>query len=422
MRVLALILSLCLLAAATLTPLPAQAQSDDRDFVTRFLEDSLSGENRNVTITGFQGALSSRATIEEMTISDAEGVWLTLRGAVLDWNRSALLRGRVSITELSAEEVIIARPPVAEEDPLPSAEAPGFALPELPVSVNVAALRVERLELGEPLIGEEAVFAVDGSLSLDGGDGEAALEIVRTDGPEARFVLAAEYSNETEALSIALEVVEGEDGIAARLIGLPGNPELSLTVDGEGTLDDFAADISLITDGVERLAGVVRLIGDEDAQRFSVDLSGDIAPLFAPDYAEFFGDRIALVTEGARYADGRLELSALDLTARAIELSGDLVIGADNLPRRIDLTGRIASPEGTPVLLPLTGPRTEIGCWIWSWHMTRRRVKAGGWTCRAPICCARISRSTPSASMALAGSCRRRPVPGAWSTARSPLR
>jgi translocation and assembly module TamB len=361
MRALALILSLCLLAAAALTPLPALAQSDDRDFVTRFLEDSLSGENRNVTITGFQGALSSRATIAEMTISDDQGVWLTLRGAVLDWNRAALLRGRVSINELSAEEVIVARAPVTDDDAIPSAEAPGFALPELPVSVNVRALRAERVGLGEALIGEEAVFTVEGSLSLDGGDGQAALEIIRTDGPEARFVLAGDYSNATGALAVDLEVVEGQDGIAAGLIGLPGNPELSLTIDGEGTLDDFAAEIALVTDGVERLAGNVRLIGDEDAQRFSVDLGGDIAPLFAPDYAEFFGDRIALVTEGARYSDGRLELSALDLTARAIELSGDLVIGADNLPRRIDLTGRIASPEGTPVLLPLSGPRTEIG-------------------------------------------------------------
>ncbi len=361
MRVRALILTLALLPAPVLAPLPTLAQSDERDFVTRFLEDSLSGENRNVTISGFQGALSSRATIAEMTISDDDGVWLTLRGAVLDWNRAALLRGRVSINELSAEEIVIARAPVPEEDAMPSAEASGFALPELPVSVNVRALRAERVELGAPLIGEEAVFTVEGNLSLADGDGEAALEILRTDGPEARFVLDGNYSNATGALSVALEAVEGEDGIAARLMGLPGNPELALTVDGTGTVDDFAADIALVTDGVERLAGEVRLIGDNGVQRFAVDLGGDVAPLFAPDYAEFFGDRIALVTEGARHPDGRLELSSLDLTAQAITLTGDLVIGADNLPRRIDLTGRIAAPDGAPVLLPLSGPRTEVG-------------------------------------------------------------
>ena len=126
----------------------------------------------------FQGALSSRATIAEMTIADDEGVWLTLRGAVLDWNRAALLRRQVSINELSAEEVIISRPPVPEEDAIPSAEAPGFALPELPVSVTIRALRADRVELGEPLIGEEAVFSVTGNLALSGGDGEAALEII----------------------------------------------------------------------------------------------------------------------------------------------------------------------------------------------------------------------------------------------------
>ena len=51
---------------------PAQAQDsaaeisqeveDDKGFITRFLQEKLSGAGRQVNIEGFQGALSSRAT------------------------------------------------------------------------------------------------------------------------------------------------------------------------------------------------------------------------------------------------------------------------------------------------------------------------------------------------------------------------
>ena len=92
-----------------LLPVPALAQSqaeEDRGFLTAFLEDNLSDAGRTVTITGFEGALSSRATIRELTIADAQGVWLTLRGVVFDWNRSALFAGEVAVDELSAEHFL----------------------------------------------------------------------------------------------------------------------------------------------------------------------------------------------------------------------------------------------------------------------------------------------------------------------------
>ena len=114
-----LIIAMMLLAG------PALAQDDDPGFLARFLQDRLSGAGRSVQISGFQGALSSRATIREMTIADGEGIWLTLRGVTLDWNRAAVLRGEISVNELSAQEIVVVRPPEAG-DSLPSAEARGF--------------------------------------------------------------------------------------------------------------------------------------------------------------------------------------------------------------------------------------------------------------------------------------------------------
>ena len=62
-----------------LAPVAASAQSDDRSFLEGLLEDNLSGAGRQVTVRGFSGALSSVARIQELTVADDQGVWLTLR-------------------------------------------------------------------------------------------------------------------------------------------------------------------------------------------------------------------------------------------------------------------------------------------------------------------------------------------------------
>ena len=77
--------------------LPAFAQQDEDSpgYLAGLLQNALSGAGREVRITGFEGALSSTARMEQMTIADDAGVWLTLTDVTLDWARSALLRGRV---------------------------------------------------------------------------------------------------------------------------------------------------------------------------------------------------------------------------------------------------------------------------------------------------------------------------------------
>ncbi len=334
----------------------AAAQIDDRTYLTAFLEDNLSGIGRQVTITGFTGALSSQAAIASMTIADAEGVWLTLNGVVLDWNRAALFRGDVSINALTAEEIIVARAPVAEDSGLPSPEASGFSLPELPVSVNIGRIAANRIELGAPVLGTLIEGTFDASLALAGGEGQATLTIDRTDdGPNGNVALVASYSNASRQLVLDLDAQEGAGGIAATLLDLPGSPAASLTIKGSGPVDDFSADVGLITEGTDRLRGTVTLGGTDDgAMKFTADLGGDLAPLFLPEYAEFFGSDVALIAAGSRSADGKMQLSDVSVQTRALALKGNLALAADGLPTSFNLNVVLASPDGTQILLPLT--------------------------------------------------------------------
>ncbi|MDR0809838.1 MAG: translocation/assembly module TamB domain-containing protein, partial [Gemmobacter sp.] len=303
--------------------------------------------------------------LTELTIADDEGVWLTLRDVVLDWNRSALLAGRVSVNTLTAAEILLDRIPAGgqSEASLPAPEASGFALPELPLSINIGKVAAERIVLGETVLGQPVEARLEAGMSLAGGEGHTQLVLERTDdGPAGRLALTASYSNATQVLAVDLQAIEEAGGIATALMGLPGAPAVELTVKGEGPLDDYAADLKLTSDGQERLAGRVTVGADAaGGTRFTADLGGDLAPLFLPDYAAFFGPDVQFSTEGVRAADGRLDLSRFALDTQAMKLDGSLALAADGLPERFDLAGRIARADGGPVLLPLTtNQRTMI--------------------------------------------------------------
>ncbi|MBE2276640.1 MAG: translocation/assembly module TamB domain-containing protein [Rhodobacteraceae bacterium] len=360
----ALCLSLAL-AAPALLPAPALAQEDDRGYLTAFLEDNLSGAGRKVTVTGFAGALSSQATIEKLTIADDRGIWLTLDNVVLDWSRSALLSGEVVVNELTADRIVLDRlPDPAPQDGLPAPEATPFALPDLPVSIDIGEIAAKSIVLGAPVLGEPIEATLTASMKLVEGDGMASFLLQRVDsGPAAKIALEATYANSTSKLTLDLDAQEEAGGIVARMLDLPGAPAAGLSLQGEGTLDDFAAAFLLESDGEERLAGPITLKTDPAGNRsFLADLAGNPAPLFLPEYAAFLGNRLTLDVQGTRFADGRLDLERLDLGAQALRLSGKLSLAADGLPQLIDVTGSILAPDGTPVLLPIPGEiQTRVG-------------------------------------------------------------
>ena len=185
----------------------AESDVEQGTLLEQLIEDSLSGAGRSVTVTGFRGALSGQATLERLTISDADGEWLTLNDATLDWNRAALFSGRLEVTELSAREILLPRLAAPAESDAPSPEAGRFQLPELPVSVEIGRIAAERVELGEPLFGVEAVISMEGALSLSDGDGAADLDVTRLDQPGS-ISLDTGFQNATGDLRLDLTMSE----------------------------------------------------------------------------------------------------------------------------------------------------------------------------------------------------------------------
>ncbi|RJE80987.1 translocation/assembly module TamB domain-containing protein [Paracoccus sp. JM45] len=362
-------------AFALLFPLAIMAQSvaeisedtdDDKGFLTNLLEKNLSGDGRQVQIDGFEGALSSRATFTEIRILDDDGAWLTLKNGAIQWNRSALLRRRVEIAELSAEEILLPRKPSSQDSDV-QAEATVFALPELPVSLNIESIQADRVELGEPVIGVEGALRISGGLSLEGGEGKAQLTIDRLDGPRGQFVLDAGYANETQVLSLNLALDEAKDGILVNLANIYEKPAVTAQISGEGEIKNFAADIRLSTDGTQRISGRVSANGEQqdgtDGTGFRFQLGGDVASLLSPENGAFFGKNTQVLAEGWRAETGRLEIPDLDIQTEALRIKGSLSTNDQSAPQKAALLvtlGRDADAPQVPVQMPFAGENSTV--------------------------------------------------------------
>ncbi|WP_415403923.1 translocation/assembly module TamB domain-containing protein [Tateyamaria sp. SN3-11] len=341
--------------------LAAQDADEDRGFLIGLLESSLGGEGRTVRIDGFAGVLSSTATIEQITVADTEGVWLTLENVAINWNRSALFRGAIDISELSAARVDLPRLPVVAPNAAPAPEATPFALPDLPASLQIGQMRIDRVSLGAPVLGEAAAFALSGAASLAGGAGDATLQAQRLDGQAASFDVLARYANDTRALTLDLDLQEAAGGLISGLLNVPDRPSVDLKITGDGVLSDFAAQLDLRTDDTPRLAGALQLQSEADGpMAFDVDLGGDVTALFLPQYADFFGPDVQLTAAGNQDGNGALTLDTFDLRTRVLQLAGQAALNPDGWPTLLDVTGEIEDPTGTSVLLPVSGDDTRI--------------------------------------------------------------
>lgn len=343
--------------------LPAFAQEtpeEERSLFLSFIENQLSTPNRQIRITGIQGVLSSNARIGQITVADREGVWLTIRDAAIDWSRSALvLRQRLEISSLTAAEIEVTRQPLPEEG-LPAPEAGGFALPELPLAINIGALEVARASFGPTVFGLESVLSLTGRISLDEGALDTALEVSRLDGPGGTLQLAATYSNATETVDLDLSLSEPENGVVANLLNIEGRPPLDLVLAGEGPLGELDVELTIDAGDTRVMTGVTALRRSTAGLGFAAELRGPIAQLVPAQFRSFFGAETALETRGLLREGGGLTLEELTIDGASVQLQASAETSADGFLRRLAVNAVIDDGSPEPVVLPVPGGDTTL--------------------------------------------------------------
>ncbi|WP_230530174.1 translocation/assembly module TamB domain-containing protein [Microvirga roseola] len=351
MRIRFLLIPVALVLAGALlfafTPGTHSAE-EDKGILASLISRVLSTPTTRVSIGTVEGALSSDATIRDVTIADRNGVWLRLDRARIVWRRTALLSRRLEIDRLEIGNLEILRQPVPAEEPVPGAEDP--VLPELPVKVQVEDFNLERLLLGEPILGVPAELTASGAASL-GNPSEGLVLNFDARRLDAPGTLSARLNYASENLSLMLTVDEPAGGILARAANIPGLPPVELELSGSGTLDDFDAQLAFDAGDNIGATGQASLQREGNVRRLGLDLDARIEGLLPDIIAPVFAGTTQLDAQTTVGEDGAVNISQLTLASQTARLEA---LGSLSPEQNVDLTVSARA-------VPTTDGRTVAG-------------------------------------------------------------
>ncbi|WP_026501183.1 translocation/assembly module TamB domain-containing protein [Bartonella clarridgeiae] len=339
--------------------LAEEKMRDGGSWFVSFIERKLSAPNRQIRLHNVQGALSSQASIDTITVSDNKGIWLKINNAKVDWNRLALLRGHVEINQLSAEKIILLRKPQSFSS-ISFFEADQFSIPKLPMAIFVNTLMVDCVTFEKDIFGLSSDVSLKGHLTLDGDEFDGNIEVQRID-ESGYFSILTKISNNDRTAKIDIVADEPQNGIMANILELEKRPALNLTVKGNGTFDDLVVMLHLEANQRPILEGNFILAGVPEGHSLLTNLEGKIGLLMPGQYRSLFESNVALKAKTTMTNEGAMQLNYITIQGDAIDVVANAEITNDGFLRRLFVDGKIAfDKEKSSTRLPRLETRTRI--------------------------------------------------------------
>lgn len=198
-----------------------------RSLVTSFVAGKKIGRYGRINVYGVQGDLFDDFTIERVTVTDAEGVWVEARNVRVDWNWWPLIGRRFHATDVEADVIRLIRRPLIE----PSTEPPG---PQ-PLSIDIDRFAAN-VELMEGFSKEHGRWKLAGAASVPRrGDKQITLNADSNSRPGDYLRLAGTLGDDIADLRLNLRANEAQGGPLAGALGYsPDKPFMaSAVVNGE---------------------------------------------------------------------------------------------------------------------------------------------------------------------------------------------
>ncbi len=317
---LAAVLAVLLLAFALLNTDPG------RRFVADRIEALEFQNGLTIGIGKLDGSLFGTLTVEQLTLSDPQGAFLTVPKARLDWRPLRYLRGHLDIRSLTADSATLSRLPKFK--PVPPDNQP--LLPDL--DIDVGTFRVGQFIAEAPVGGERRVLALSGKAHIRDGRAIVAFDgqtLGTTDQQAAgdRLHVNLDAVPSDNRFDVAVKLYAPKTGVVAALAGLKAPLQVDLAGKGVWSRWDGALKAQL---GEESLANLA--ISARDAH-FTLKGETRLARLFSGQTAGLFGP-VAKVDLAADLDQRRVALTgAITSDSMRIDSRGTVDLGANRFDK-----------------------------------------------------------------------------------------
>jgi translocation and assembly module TamB len=347
-----LLLALALLAGLLLLGVNS---SPGRRFVASRVAGYEFSNGMTIGIGRIDGSLYGKLTLQQFTLSDPKGVFLTAPRVDLDWRPFAFIGNHVDVRSVHAPLMTLARMPQFKV--APPTDAP--LLPDY--DIDIGSLKVDRLVVAPAVAGRGQVGSIDGRAHI--ADRRAQLLLKAGVQGGDRLDLALDAVPEANRLGLRLLLESPVGGVVTKLAGLKAPLALRVAGGGDWRNWDGNLDADLDRSPFARLALTARngSFAIKGPTRIARLVTGPAAALLGPitnlDLHSTWQNRRAVV--GGRVASDAFTLDtegAADLARNrfdnlrlAFVLLKPGVIAPNLAGRNVAATVRLSGAFATPL-------------------------------------------------------------------------
>jgi translocation and assembly module TamB len=310
----------------------------------------LAGPDSAIRIGTIAGVVPFDISVSRITRSDKDGPWLIVDDAALRWSPSALLGLRLRIDRLTAASVDMLRAP-SQGPSRSGGPAAAFALPRLPVSVELRDFRIGRLALSPALVGgDQAPASIAAHGLLAAGRAALSVDLARADGQPGRGAIDARFDETANTLALRIDIDEPTGIAMDALTGRADHLPLRVTLDGGGALSGWTGKIRLDSgDGVAAEATLD--VASAKGAHIAIAGTAAFAALLPPNARALIGERLSFAIAGAFDGKGGVSLAPSHVALAAMSLDAEGALGDGGA---LSGTLRIAMPDASAIGM-LTG-------------------------------------------------------------------
>ncbi|HEY4274393.1 MAG TPA: hypothetical protein VGM68_02835, partial [Rhizomicrobium sp.] len=174
-----------------------------------------------VIVEGLDGGLPVSARASKIELRDANGAWLRVSDARVEWSPLAALGNHYEVTRAAAAKLEFLR------RPLPSKPSEG----ESP-RIDVYSLSLPHIDIAPTLMGHPAMLAARGSLNFTSIHEFGVDVAITRPGGNDRYILKGHVT--ADVINGVATIAESPDGLFGKVTGMPGLGAIALSAEASG--------------------------------------------------------------------------------------------------------------------------------------------------------------------------------------------